>query len=119
VPLLVNTDFLAVFDLDISTLVPEVLACHNKDLVLLVRHLLFHLGIIDYVVASHAELDVDHGDVHGVVVVPQVSGRLEVLVAVDLKVEVAERVGLGLQRGGSCIPERFKVLLVQEEGLVA
>jgi hypothetical protein len=73
---------------------PEGFPRHDQDLVLSCGQLSLDLGIVDYVVSRETLSNIILSNPHGVVVVPEVAGRLEVLVAVQLHVSAGD-VGVG------------------------
>lgn len=59
-----------------------MLSSHDKNIVFPSRHLRFYDGIVNDVVSEQPVADVVLGDVHRVVVVPEVARKLAVFVAV-------------------------------------
>lgn len=93
----------------------EVLAGHYQDFVVVLWEFAVDFGVVDDVVASHAEGDVGLGGVHGVVVIPEVSRSLEVLIPVDLCVDIGDST-VKQERGGDWIFEVAVVGIVQDCG---
>lgn len=63
--------------------VGKVVVGDDKDLVLSGRKLIIHLLIVNYIAACHAQHDIICGDVHRMVMVPQIPRGLHVLVNID------------------------------------